>query len=516
MNAADFFPALEKHRYGELMQEVRKTLQDEGLRVFDGHAYVGMMQLRDSMHFHIASTPHVVRMYSEVVMECLLMSEINKSVFLTAGASQDLTQLVSEFSDHEVSCMLTDTDSDASPHTTMLKSEFAHELRLFDRLLQTKGIVDWEGRCSSVRCKGILNNQPWLRIGLDVVSPTLDRTKLKVSKINALTAEGAPKIFYHGTYGKCALSIIKNRQLKHGTEVTGTSAGLWHGPPRTAVSYAWPTKWPNCSQYTMAMFELRVIAHKKHSPHVFVSKEVGAYEVTALLLHRYRGNPSPDALGTRFHKMRNGEVDLHSLWVEDPQRQLVPVDQLVEDPSPCSSSEGSWNPEEPEPIVEDVTDSDIERSSQELEDIEKFKQKVAAHAKSKGMAMPRLKQQLRRTPAEFKDGDDRFNKKGTDRVYACDFCGMLVGYSRYHTNGFYRADATFMGSYCDSSWKDLPGEFREEAWKLGLIDASWFCTTICKNPPTGMGKDPRRLVRSQNWAKSQASTQKRSKPAYWT
>ena len=154
--------------------------------------------------------------------------------------------------------------------------------------------------------------------------------------------------------------------------------------------------------------------------------------------------------------------------------------------------------------------------------------------------MPRLKQQLRRTPAKFNDGDDRFNKKGTDRVYACDSCGMLVNFSRYHTNGFYRADATFMGSYSDSSWKELPGEFREEAWKLGLIDASWFCTTVCRNPPTGIGKDQKRLVRAQNYKaqpskptgrgkgkdhnrlvraptyQAQSDTPKRCKPAYWT
>ena len=253
------------------------------------------------------------------------------------------------------------------------------------------------------------------------------------------------------------------------------------------------------------MFEVQVLANKKHADNVFVSKQVGAHEVTAILLHRYRGNPSSDALGNRFHKMRNGEVDLALLWIEDPQWLRFPLDQLVEDPSSSSDEEGSWKSAASEPIVEDVTDSDIERSPQELEDIKNFKQKVAAHAKSKGMAMPVLKQLLRRTPFQFSDGDDRFNKKGTDRVYACDCCGMLVGFSRYHTNGFYRADATFMGSYSDSSWKELPGEFRQEAWELGLIDASWFCTTVCGNPPTGIGKDQKRLVRAQNY-KAQPST----------
>ena len=494
LNAAGFFPALEKHRYGELMEQVRKTIQEEGLRVCNGDAYVGKMQLRDSMHFHVASTPDVVQMYSEVVITSLLQSNVDQSASLTAAAGQAPTQIVSEFSDHEVSCMLTDTDSDSSPHTTMLKSEFHQELRLFEKLLHRKGFVHWEDGCSSVRCKGIMNNQPWLRIELDVVLPTLEQKRLTVSKINALTVEGTPKKYYHGTYGRYALSIIANRHLKHGTEVTGSSgAGLWHGPPKTAVSYAWPTQWPNCSKYTMAMFELGVIAHKKHSPNVFVSKEVGAYEVTALLLHRYRGNQSSNFLATRFHKMRNGEEDLYLHWIEEPQRQLA------EDLSSSSSEEGSWHTEEPEPIVQDVTDSDVERTPQELQDIYNFKEKVAAHARSNKKPMPKLKQLLRRTPAQFYDGDDRFNKTGTERVYACDACGLLVHYSRYHTNGYSRADATFMGSYCDSSWKDLPGEFREEAWKLGLIDASWFCTVVCKNPPTGVNKDQKRLLRAQNY-----------------
>ena len=343
-----------------------------------------------------------------------------------------------------------------------------------------------------------MNNQPWLRIGLQEVLPTLDKSKV-TGQINAMTAAGAPKKFYHGTYGQFALSIITNRKLNHGTKLTGTSAGLWHGPPRTAVSYAWPTQWPKCSQYTMAMFEVSVIAHKTHSENVYVSKQVGSYEVTALLLHRYRGNSSAEALAHLFHRMRNGEDDLGVLWLEDPVRLHFSLDQPVEDPSSSSDEEGSWKSAASEPIVEDVTDSDIERAPQELEKIELFKQKVAAHARSNGLAMPQLKQHLRPTPFQFSDGDDRFNKKGTDRVYACDSCGMLVGFSRYHTNGFYRADATFMGSYSDSSWKDLPGEFRQEAWQLGLIDASWFCHVVCGNKPTGIGKDPKRLVRAQNY-----------------
>ena len=192
-------------------------------------------------------------------------------------------------------------------------------------------------------------------------------------------------------------------------------------------------------------------------------------------------------------------------WIEEPQRQLV------EDPSSSSEEEGSWHTDEPEPIVQDVTDSDVERTAQELQDIDDFKAKVAAHASSKNRPMPTLKKRLRRTPVQFPDGDDRFNKSGTKRVFACDGCGLLVHASRYYTNGYYRSEATFLGSYCDSSWKDLPGDFREVAWKLGLVDASWFCTLVCQYPPTGVDKDQKRLLRAQNYKEQQSKPTGRGK-----
>ena len=79
------------------------------------------------------------------------------------------------------------------------------------------------------------------------------------------------------------------------------------------------------------------------------------------------------------------------------------------------------------------------------------------------------------------------------------------------SNGYYRSEATFLGSYCDSSWKDLSGEFREEAWKLGLIDASWFCTLVCQYPPTGVDKDQKRLLRAQNYKEQQSKPTVRGK-----
>ena len=199
------------------------------------------------------------------------------------------------------------------------------------------------------------------------------------------------------------------------------------------------------------MFEVRVLANKKHADNVFVSKQVGAYEVTAILLHRYRGNPSPDALSKQFIRMRNGVSDLLLLWIEDPQRQLAPVDQIVEEMCPCSDSEGSWVSQESLPILEDVTDSDIERSPQEVENIEQFKQKVLDDAVRRGKPMPALKQLLRRTPFYRKDADDRFNRRQVDMVFACDGCGLIVSYCSVSRNGLSRAYVTFMGSYSDSS-----------------------------------------------------------------
>ena len=164
MNDAGFFPELNVLDYPRLMHLARSTLENLDARVCDGHAYVGQMHLRDSMHFHVGSTPQVVRMYSEVVIERMLDSSVNRSAPLTGAVGQEMPSLVCEFSKNVVSRMLTDPASISSENTSMLKSELHHELETFDELICRKGRVDWRSRCSSARCGGILDNKAWLRI----------------------------------------------------------------------------------------------------------------------------------------------------------------------------------------------------------------------------------------------------------------------------------------------------------------------------------------------------------------
>ena len=57
----------------------------------------------------------------------------------------------------------------------------------------------------------------------------------------------------------------------------------------------------------MTMFELRVSARTTHAKNVFVSQKDGTYEVTAILLARYKGDLREEALKKAgFIKMRNG------------------------------------------------------------------------------------------------------------------------------------------------------------------------------------------------------------------
>ena len=148
----------------------------------------------------------------------------------------------------------------------------------------------------------------WLSIRLDEELGLENRIKRGQRGIyeNALKG-GKPSLSYHGSYGSYALNMLTERRLRLGTERTRGRSGIWHGPARTAVKYAWPTIWPNCSQATMTMFELRVSARTTHAKNVFVSQKDGTYEVTAILLARYKGDLREEALKkAAFIKMRNG------------------------------------------------------------------------------------------------------------------------------------------------------------------------------------------------------------------
>ena len=100
-------------------------------------------------------------------------------------------------------------------------------------------------------------------------------------------------------------------------------------------------------------------------------------------------------------------------------------------------------------------------------------------------------------------GDDRFNKIKKQRIYACDGCGELVGFTSWNQATASSREGDFLGSYTDQSWKDLEGILQREAYELGLIDARWFCQRVCGAQPTGAGKDNRRsrpqAYRERHW-----------------
>jgi hypothetical protein len=116
------------------------------------------------------------------------------------------------------------------------------------------------------------------------------------------------------------------------------------------------------------------------------------------------------------------------------------------------------------------------------------------------------------TPQTFPDGDDRFQRRKKDRVYGCDGCSNLVGFSKWSTNYGNRALGEFQGSYVDSSWADdIPGEILERAHKEGFIDCTWYCTEVCKAAPTGVKN---RSDRTQQWRAQQSSKEWKSGRAW--
>ena len=123
--------------------------------------------------------------------------------------------------------------------------------------------------------------------------------------------------------------------------------------------------------------------------------------------------------------------------------------------------------------------------------IQDFISRAKALAKTRNLPETDFLRYPHRTPSKFQKGDDRFQRKKTERIYACDSCAQLIIYSRASRGTGYRVDGDFQGAYTDHSWKDLPGELQEEAWNLGLIDCTWYCNGYCDGGITGGGKDRR-------------------------
>ena len=117
-----------------------------------------------------------------------------------------------------------------------------------------------------------------------------------------------------------------------------------------------------------------------------------------------------------------------------------------------------------------------------------LKSRASAFAKAKNKKEPVFKPLFRKTPMVLRPGDDRFNKIKKKRIYACDGCGELVGFTSWNQATASGCAWDFLGSYTDQSWKDLEGILQREAYELGLIDARWFCEKVCGAQPTGDSK----------------------------
>jgi hypothetical protein len=71
VNSASLYPGLRRDCYPALVGKVTAVIRGLDEIVFDGAAFVGKIKLRDSMHFHIASTEQVVQMFSGDVIRSI-------------------------------------------------------------------------------------------------------------------------------------------------------------------------------------------------------------------------------------------------------------------------------------------------------------------------------------------------------------------------------------------------------------------------------------------------------------
>ena len=163
---------------------------------------------------------------------------------------------------------------------------------------------------------GFLAPASWLRLRLDnelAIHPPLCNPPHGITP-NAREGQipsGQPTKAFSGMRGDYALNILKERKLRHGTEITGGQSkplkGIWNGPPTTAIKYAWPTKWPSShAGLTLTMLELEVSARTTHSAssNVFCTQWEGCAHVVAILFGRWRGRAEPKRFG--FINMHNG------------------------------------------------------------------------------------------------------------------------------------------------------------------------------------------------------------------
>ena len=154
----------------------------------------------------------------------------------------------------------------------------------------------------------------------------------------------------------------------------------------------------------------------------------------------------------------------------------------------------------------------LEKTPEELEAVENLMSRASAFAKAKNKKAPVFKPHFRKSPMALPPGDDRFNHVKKKRVYACDGCGELVGFSSGNQGA-----KDFLGSYADQSWKNLEMILQREAYELGLIDARWFCEKVCGAQPTGDSKIKRTpLPKARKlWSAGYGSHRSRSPRRCW-
>ena len=115
-------------------------------------------------------------------------------------------------------------------------------------------------------------------------------------------------------------------------------------------------------------------------------------------------------------------------------------------------------------------------------------------------------------PPSLPECDDRFNKIKRKRIYACDTCHNIVGFSSWTHSTSKRAHGEFQGSYFDNTWAgSIPGELLMRAYTEKLIDCTWHCSEFCGAAPTGV-KD--RTTRPMIWRDKQHGSGAKSSRAW--
>ena len=90
VNNARLYPDLRPECYPDLVRKVSDAIRLAGGIIFDGANFVGNIKLRDTMHFHIASTQQVVEMFSECVISDIQSTAAETSNYNVAASSQDV------------------------------------------------------------------------------------------------------------------------------------------------------------------------------------------------------------------------------------------------------------------------------------------------------------------------------------------------------------------------------------------------------------------------------------------